>query len=80
VVFDTLRCSISAETHVTFRPELASSTTETILQPWHSPGLQDIATPIAERNGKLACMLADFKVQHGRGSPVEKWGDSVPTK
>jgi hypothetical protein len=45
--------------------------TNAILRPWHLPGLQDIATLIAERNGKLACMLIDSKVQHGRGSPVK---------
>jgi hypothetical protein len=42
-----------------------------ILWPRHLPGLQDIATLIAERNGELACMLIDSKVQNGRGSPVK---------
>jgi len=37
--------------------------------------LQDIAPPIAEQNGKLACMLVDFNVQRGRG-PVKKIGGS----
>ena len=36
------------------------------------PGLNDITAFIAERNGKLACVLVDSKVQHSRSSPVKK--------